>query len=195
MRYDIIRVNATKLQDVDFDAIEGMSLVDNSDGAKAAYDTIAKLAYNDEGIFFQFECQDDRINATMCGYNEPIYDEETVEFFISSGGDISQYLELEWNAIGGVFCANIDNDMQGTAKINFVKDNIIQSAVIADGANWRVIGFLPKSLFDSELTGEWRFNAFRIKRREDNSMVLMAYSPTFVENFHKPISFARLIFA
>lgn len=194
MRYDIIRVNASRVQDVNFDDIEGIKLVDNSDGAAAAYDTIAKLAYNDEGIFFQFECQDDKINATMCGYNEPIYDEETVEFFISSGGDISQYLELEWNAIGGVFCANIDNDMKGSAKINFVKDNIIQSAVMHNGTNWSVIGFLPKSLFDGELAGEWRFNAFRIKRREDNSMVLMAYSPTFVENFHKPISFARLIF-
>ncbi len=56
------------------------------------------------------------------------------------------------------------------------------------------MGLIDKSAFKGAMDN-WLFNAYRIKRRDDNSMILSAFSPTFVENFHKPDRFANLVFA
>lgn len=193
MKYDVKKTNAQSLDQVDFENVNVMSLIDNCGGA-ARYLTNAKLLYNDVGIYFEFNCEDDRINASMMGYNEPIYEEETVEFFFSSGGVLSEYLELEWNGIGGVFCANVKNNMAGRTQLDFVSENIIVSKIEYFGSNWKVNGFLPRSLFKADFVGEWDFNAYRIKRKADNSMILMAFSPTMEENFHKPFKFGKLKF-
>ena len=190
----IYNINKVTSSCVDWNCFEKACLVSNNGVDKSQFDTSFWLGYDENGIYFKYECQDDEIKCKMSGYNEPIYDEETVEFFMCSGGDIKHYLELEWNAVGGVFCAKIFNDLNGNAEISFVEENIIKSEVVMTESGWIVTGFLPKELFDSSLEGEWTFNGYRIKRDENDDMILMAYSPTIIDNFHKPNKFAKMKF-
>ena len=194
MIYEIVKTTAKQPIDVNWSQISELALVSNDGKSEVEYKTTCRMCYNTNGILFKFDVEDDKINCVMTGYNEPIYDEETVEFFIQPTSDMRKYVELEWNGIGGVFLANIDNDLNGTAAINFVEKNIVQSDIYGEDKGWSVLGFMPKSLFDAEMTGEWKFNAYRIKRRADDSMILLAYAPTLEETFHKPDKFAVLKF-
>lgn len=194
MIYEIVKTDAKYSDNVNWKKILPISLTKNDASGKIPYKTFCYLAYNDKGIFFRIESEDDKINCTMTGYNEPIYDEEVVELFFQSTDDKTHYMEFEWNAIGGVFSAEIYNDLKGNTTIDFTKENIIDSKVFAMPNGWRVQGFLPKELFKGELSGEWMFNAYRIKKDADNSQILMSYSNTIEDAFHRPFKFAKLKF-
>lgn len=195
MIYEIVKTSAKFADSVKWNGILPMVLTANDGSGEAQFKTICKMAYNEDGIFFRFEAEDDKIQCTMTEYNAPIYDEEPVEIFLQPDkDDLTHYTEFEWNAIGGVFAAKVTNDLKGKTSLDFYKQNIIDSKIFAMENGWKIQGFLPKELFDKELVGEWKFNAYRIKRRKDNSMILMSYSNTIAENFHIPAKFATLKF-
>ena len=196
LEYRVERVEGMDISAIDdkwADIAPGV-LVDNADGSKADLSTTFKLAYSESGdLYFYYDIEDSAPRVTMSGYNEPIYDEETVEFFFATERDLRDYLEVEFNVIGGVFAANIDNDLMGHTTIHFIKDNPIESHVIERDGGYYIVGRIDASAFKVEMD-EWLFNAYRIKRREDNSMILSAFSPTFIEQFHRPNYFVKLVF-
>ncbi len=194
MIYSIVKTTAASCMEVDWDYIPVLNLSSNDGVQEVEFNTSCRMCYNDNGILFKFYAEDDKINCTMSGYNQPIYNEETVELFIQPTSDLHKYVELEWNAIGGSFLANINNDLKGNAAISLIQDNIIKSDVYAEENGWSVLGFISKKLFDAEMSGEWKFNAYRIKRRSDNSMILYAFAPTIDPAFHQPDKFAVLKF-
>lgn len=191
----IIKKTAQKFaEDIDWKKVEPIALTMNDGKSKTDYATTCYLMYSDEGIFFRFEVGDDHINCTMRGYNMPIYEEETVELFIQPTADPTHYMEFEWNGIGGVFCAEVTNDLKGTTTLRFEPENILDSKIYAIPSGWAVQGFLPKKLFAAPFEGAWRFNAYRIKRRQDKSMILLSYNNTLIDYFHQPDMFAQLTF-
>lgn len=195
MGYSIKKVNADSSSEVDWDALPMASLVANN-GESPAYQTDFQMCRNDDKIMFRFICEDDTVRATMREFNAPIYEEETVEFFIASEGDLKRYLELEINALGTVFLANVYNDLQGKTVLEYIGDNCVKAHIEQDGegADWVAYGELPAKLFKGSFDEVWSFNAYRIKRTPEGDMILMAYSPTFVDNFHKPQYFVDLVF-
>ena len=193
--YLIKKTTALFAEDVNWKQTCAMSLTSNNGDGSVPYQTKCYLAYNKKGIFFRFEVCDDNINCTMTEYNAPIYDEETVELFMQSTGDKTQYLEFEWNGIGGVFCAKVNNFLNGKTSLDFNKVNIIDSKIYAAEYGWIVQGFLPAQLFEGEMQGEWRFNSYRIKRGADGSQILLSYNNTIEDNYHLPDMFAVLKFA
>ena len=187
-------IDVTKV-DAAWDGIEGGVLLDNANAGVAEHRTEFKLAYNKAGdVYFLYDMDDEHPNCTMAGYNNPIYDEETVEFFFATESNLRDYLELEWNIIGGVFAANIDNDLEGHTVLHFIEDNPVISHVIPREGGYYIVGKIKAEAFKGKAEGTWLFNAYRIKRREDNSMILSAYSPTFIEQFHRPNYFVQLEF-
>lgn len=194
IQYEVSRITEKRFKEVDFSNIKSGKLLSNNGKGDAAYESQFWITYNDEGLIFCFKCADDIINCTMRGYNEPLYEEEVVEFFFVSGNDLHNYLELEWNGLNAVFCAKIHNDLNGHIKIALIDNNLVESDIKMIDGGWELKGFISKAIFDGEMKGEWAFNAYRIKRKEDKSMILMAYSPTLKEEFHKPEMFGKLIF-
>ena len=194
--YVVSKTDNIDIERVDerWSSIERGQLVDNASGGEAEPRAEFSIAYSEEGLYFLFDVTDGAPKATMKEYNAPIYDEEAVEFFFATKKDPKDYLEVEFNAVGGVFAAHIDNDLKGHTSINFIEKNPIKSKVIAKDGGFYVVGLINRSAFKGEMDN-WLFNAYRIKRRDDNSMILSAFSPTFVENFHKPDRFANLVFA
>lgn len=195
MSYSIKKVNVEKYSNVEWDCIPMASLVAN-DGETPKYQTDFQICRNADKLMFRFTCEEDTVRATMTEFNAPIYDEETVELFLSSEGDLSNYLEVEVNALGAVFLANVHNDLNGNTKLDYVQENCVNAVIEKDeySADWTAYGELPSKLFKGSFDGVWSFNAYRIKRTPDGAMVLMAFSPTFEDNFHKPQYFDNLVF-
>lgn len=193
--YRVVNVGDIDVTGIDdkWQNIQEESLVDNTDGGKSGFKTTFRLCYTDNALYFMFDVDDINPKSTMTGYNEPIYDEEAVEFFFASTCDKRDYLELEFNHIGGVFAANIDNDLKGHTHINFIKNNPVVSNIILKDNGFYVVGRVGRNTFKGDFD-KWLFNAYRIKRDENNGMILSAFSPTYQDNFHKPDYFAELTF-
>lgn len=192
--YLIKKTTAKFAEDINWKQIETMQLTANCGDGSALYKTRCYLAYNDRGIFYRFEVEDDKINCTMTEYNAPIYNEETVELFIQPTQDKTHYMEFEWNGIGGVFCAEVINDLKGHTSLDFTPKNILDSKIYATEYGWIVQGMLPAELFKAQFGGEWRFNAYRIKRDKDKNAILLSYNNTIIDYYHLPDKFAFLKF-
>lgn len=187
--YKIGFIDDAPLEQVDFSKAWRGVLVDNNGGGQAAYKTEFRLLKSEKYIYFYFDCEDDNAKCTLNGYNQPLYDEEVCELFFSPQGG-NRYFEFEINALNANFCAMIDHGNDGNV-INFCDVNPAETIVLRDKANWRAVGRIAlNAIGDGEA---WHFNAYRIKRDENNDMILSAFSNTDEPNFHMPERFGKLV--
>ena len=61
--------------------------------------TIAKMLWDDQNLYFAFQCEDTDIFATMKIRDQHLWEEEVVEVFIDPDGDQANYIELEINPL------------------------------------------------------------------------------------------------
>lgn len=166
-------------------------LCENEKGGTPRYRTHFQAMHSLRYLYFKFTVEDEKIVASYTKFNEPLYDEEVVEVFVSGKGSLERYLELEVNPNNAVFCANIDNDLKGTTKINFIKPNPIESQVKMTENGWECVIKIEKRSIEAFDEKKLLFNAYRIDR--DEGMELYAFSPTMCNRFHVPQKFAKLI--
>jgi hypothetical protein len=166
----------------------------------------ARLVWDDERLYFAFDCEDSDLFATMRRRDEHLWEEEAVEMFIDPDGDGRNYLELQVNPlntfldifiltpvvpipyesytvpakwavkVNGSVNDSSDRDRGWTAEIQLP----LKEAVTA--AN------LPPKDGD-----RWRVGLYRIERRP--KMQLMAWSPTLKPSFHTPARFGEITFS
>src|SRR5215831_9971742 len=72
--------------------------------------TEVKLWYDDQALYLGWTCKDIDIQATFTNRDSKFWEEEVVEFFVTPK-ELTRYFELQWNPLGGVFDAIIDNDL------------------------------------------------------------------------------------
>lgn len=83
-------------------------LVDGS--GPALQQTMARLGYDADCLYVRFDCEDHDIWGTYRERDEPLYDEEVVELFISPGAETpTEYFEFEISPNGVFFDARISN--------------------------------------------------------------------------------------
>src|SRR6266478_4729732 len=84
--------------------------------------TVVRIWYDDTALYLGWTCTDSDIQATFTARDSKFWEEEVVEFFVTSK-TLNRYFELQWNPLGGVFDAIIDNkmDQQGVST-NFEGD-------------------------------------------------------------------------
>src|ERR1043166_6066834 len=84
--------------------------------------TQVRLWYDDTALYLGWTCTDSDIQATFTARDSKFWEEEVVEFFVTSG-TLNRYFELQWNPLGGVFDAIIDNKLDGQGvSTNFTGD-------------------------------------------------------------------------
>src|SRR6185436_18718424 len=84
--------------------------------------TVVRLWYDDTALYLGWTCMDSDIQATFTARDSKFWEEEVVEFFVTSA-TLNRYFELQWNPLGGVFDAIIDNKMdQRGVSTNFAGD-------------------------------------------------------------------------
>jgi len=194
-----------KLDDAQWAKAAAVNLVLNSDGSPAPAKTEARVLYDDKYLYFSFRAADDNIWATMKRRDEHLWEEEVVEVFLQPDPQEKSYIELEVNPLGAMLDIYM-LDIRKPLRYESWNSEKLKWAVEVDGTvdgargdrEWRCeIAFpledaataphLPPRSGD-----RWRMNLYRVEQRP--TPALIAWSPTFKDDFHLPSMFGELVF-
>jgi hypothetical protein len=182
-------------------AITPFTLADGS--GPAQQQTTARLGYDSDCLYVHFDCEDRDIWGTYRERDEPIYDEEVVELFISPGAETpAEYFEFEISPNGIFFDARISNpdEQRATLRVDLGWNADARWWARREDAagRWTAILALPwRCLTPEPLPLIWRANLFRIERPHDGEPEFSCWSPTYTTpaDFHKPSCFGYLMLA
>src|SRR5262245_56542816 len=165
--------------------------------------TVVRLWYDDTALYLGWTCTDSDIQATFTARDSKFWEEEVAEFFVTAA-TLNRYFELQWNPLGGVFDAIIENKLDALGvSTNFTGDwsftaKGMKSAVKVRGTVgnsndtdelWQVEVMLPFADL-GEITPKagavWRANFYRFNRAKDKPAELLSWSPTLLPGFHQP---------
>ncbi len=177
----------------------------NIDGSPALYKTEARALYDDTFLYFSFRSRDDNIWATLKTRDQHLWDEEVIEVFLQADPCQHNYIELEVNPLGtmlDIYLLDIRKPLPyeswNSQKIRWG----VQVSGTVDGKSgdreWICEIAVPledmvtaKNL--PPLAGDrWRMNLYRVEQLPKPA--LLAWSPTYKDDFHLPEKFGELVF-
>ena len=177
----------------------------NLDGSPSAYKTEARALYDDTFLYFSFRCRDENIWATFKTRDQHLWDEEVVEVFLQADPQQSSYIELEVNPLGtmlDIYLLDIRKPLHYESWNSQHLKWGVQVFGNVDGKNgdqeWTCEIALPledvvtaKNL-PPHAGDRWRLNLYRVEQLPKPA--LLAWSPTFKDDFHLPGKFGEIVF-
>ena len=195
-----------KLDDIVWTKVSPLrNLRNNLDGSQGAAKTEAKILYDDDFLYVSFRSTDKNIWATLKRRDEHLWDEEVVELFVQADPHQTSYIELEVNPLGtmlDIYLLDIrkplhyeswnsqrlkwgvelfgtvdgkDGDREWTCEIALPLEDVVTARNLPPQAGDR-----------------WRVNLYRMEKLPIPA--LLAWSPTFKDDFHVPERFGEIIF-
>jgi len=173
--------------------------------------TEVRLCWDDRYLYLGFIAIDLDIWGTYRCHDDPVWEEEVVEAFLCSGGDVTRYYEFNFSPHNVVFDAKIQIPENGDRKLMRADAAWVcqglQSAVDISGTpdnhnvideKWVVTAAIPFAEIGREgrppVEGEeWRANFYRIDRAGKGEF--SCWSPTLQANFHVPGRFGWVVFS
>jgi len=205
-----------KLDDPLWKQAEVVSLVGANDGKPMRFATTARMLYNDRYVYVGFTCRDDYIWGTMMKRDDPIYNEEVVEVFLSPTGFIRNYFEIEvspLNTIADTYVLNgkprdsmswenfhtfFEHNIDGLLTMTHVEGELNKPGA---GKSWSVEIAIPISgLIGPEMIApkpgaKWRLNFYRVDIPKKDKYDFYAWSPIMQPNdLHRPWRFGYVVF-
>ena len=174
-------------------------------------ETLVRVWYDDDALYLGWTCRDTDIQATFTARDSKFWEEEVAEFFITSKNP-ARYFELQWNPLGAVFDAIIENDLDErgvSRKINGKWDYTAKgmtSAVKVKGTVgnaadrdefWQVevrVPFADLGEPTPKPGDVWRANFYRFNRGNKLPVEQLSWSPPMMPSFHQPSRFGFLEF-
>ena len=176
----------------------------NLDGAPSPYETEARALYDDTFLYFSFRCRDDNIWASFKTRDQHLWEEEVVEVFLQADPNRTSYIELEVNPLGTMLDIYLLD----------VRKPLHYESWNSQKLKWgvQVFGTVDRRTGDKEWTCEialpledivtaknlppragdrWRLNLYRVEQVP--TPVLLAWSPTFKDDFHLPAKFGEIV--
>lgn len=181
----------------DWNLLKGHPLVRAEDGGRPSQGTLFRIAWDAQGLWVEFRCEDTEPWATHHRKDERLWEEEVVEVFLSAGESPPRsYFEVQVNPLGTIFDASIANP-DGT-RDRLVADPSwdwpgLEARVAIEPPGWRACLRLPWPSA-SWKTAPLRGNFYRIDRPSNGPPEYSAWSPTLRRpaDFHVPSRFGRL---
>jgi hypothetical protein len=171
-------------------------------GGPALQLTTTRLCCDAEALYVRFDCDDRDIWGTYARRDDPIYDEEVVEIFISPGPATPvRYYELEVSPNGVLLDALIDNPTSQRANLHV--DVAWDCPGLRwwarrddrEGRWWALLAIPWAAIMPPGPPPRlWRANFYRIERPHGAAPEFSCWSPTFTApaDFHKPAYFGTL---
>jgi hypothetical protein len=178
---------------------------------RAREQTVVRAWYDDAALYLGWTCRDTDIQATFTARDSKFWEEEVAEFFITPK-DLTRYYELQWNPLGGVFDAIIENelDQQGVSKkftgqweftAKGMKSAVKVKGTVANASDtdefWQVEVMIPFTDLGGRAPkpGEvWRANFYRFNRGHNLPVEQLSWSPPMLRGFHQPSRFGFMEF-
>ncbi len=177
------------------------------------WETRAKILYSEKGIYFLFDCQDEKLTATMTKDFLPLFKEDVVEVFLWPDTKYPLYFEYELSPLNyewPLLVPNIDGRISGWHPFHYEGERKVQHATSVVGGNkvsharisrWYAEMFIPYSLLSPLLphapeTGtRWRANLYRIDYdKEYDTWTWQKTTKGKPGNFHEYDKFGTLLF-
>ena len=186
-------------------------LVKNGDGGRVHNQTRVRIFASNEALYLGWEVDDDAIEATLTARDSHFWEEEVVEFFLSTS-EKSNYFEFQWNPLGGIFDAKIRNRLGVHGKSKGIDGDWsytaakMTSCVRVDGSvsdnsdtdrGWTVEAVIPFSdlgVVSPNKGTQWWANFYRFNRGGSVSVEKQSWNPTLDSSFHQPSRFGILEF-
>jgi hypothetical protein len=174
----------------------------------AVQQTAVRLAWNERALHVRFDCEDRDAWGTFTRRDDPLYQEEVVEVFLSPGAaDPARYFEFEVSPLGTLFDATVWNPDSKRATMEVdpgwdCPDIGWKAGAGSSSENWWATLEIPWAALLPDFPGRplpetWRANFYRIERPRHPAGSLpefSAWSPTLTSpaEFHQPARFGRL---
>lgn len=169
----------------------------------AQQQTRARVCFDQHALYVRFDCDDKDIWGHYTQRDEPLYDEEVVEVFLSPGSaDPIDYFEFEVSPNGVLLDVKAHNPTSQRAdlELDFGWDcpGLRWQAGRNDVADhWWAVLVIPWAAvaLPGPLPSEWRANFYRIERPHQVEPEFSCWSPTLTDpaDFHKPAYFGVLV--
>ena len=177
----------------------------NLDGSPSATTTEARALYDDNFLYVSFRCADNNIWATFKKRDEHLWEEEVVEVFLQADPHQSSYIELEVNPLGtmlDIYLLDIRKPLHYESWNSQRLKWGIQVFGTVDGKDgdreWTCEIALPMediataTNLPPRVGDRWRLNLYRVEKLP--TPALLAWSPTFKDDFHLPSMFGEIVF-
>ena len=144
------------------------------------YQTLVKALYSPTGMYFLYDCEDEKIACTERKDNEHIYDEDVVEVFLWPGQDKLVYFEYELSPLCvelPLLVPNNNGNFMGWVPWSYEGDRLCRRATSVRGGNkgpqesitgWMAEFFIPFTLLSGLVNvpptsgSQWRGNIYRL---------------------------------
>lgn len=185
-------------------------LVLSSGAGSPTLPTEVRVCRDDAHLYVAFSCADDDVWGSFENRDDPLYDEEVVEFFLCPSGDVRHYFEFEISPRNTVFDARVFNPTGDRTAMLVEREwnsaGLVTAVRVAGKLNERDspdTGWIAEArvpFADLGLSGApppgtvWRVNFYRIERGRVTEF--SAWSPTYRDpaDFHVPSCFGELVF-
>ena len=171
--------------------------------------TKAKVLYSETGIYFLFNCQDNRLTATMNSDFMDLWKEDVVEVFLWTDESSPAYFEYEISPLNyelPILISNEKGDIVRWQPFHYDPDRKTHHATDVQGgekksnaivSGWTTEFFIPYKLLAPlnqvpPVSGtKWRANMYRIDY--DNNVTYFAWQK-ISKSFHEYNNFGTFIF-
>jgi hypothetical protein len=180
--------------------------VNNTDGSDSPLQTEAKLAYDDEYLYFAFKSYDDNIWSTHTVRDAHLWKEEVVEVFLKADPSQSSYIELEVNPLGtmlDIFLLDIrkplryeswnSHGMQWAVDVQGTVDGEPGDELWTCEIALPLADVVPAPQIPPQPGDRWMLNLYRVENRPNRAG--LAWSPTKKPDFHVPSMFGEIEFS
>lgn len=176
---------------------------------KIEYETAVKVLYSETGIYFLFNCKDEKLTTTMLADNLNLWEEDVVEVFLWTSEDFPVYFEYEISPMDyelPIMVPNYKGKFLGWLPWNYGGDRRVLHATSSTGGSkksggtvsgWIAEFFIPYKLLAPlpqvpPASGtKWRANMYRLDY--DKGEVSFEWQKTS-RTFHEYNNFGTFIF-
>ncbi len=189
------------LNDAVWSGITPIAIAHDWQGRRAGPETLARLAWTPDALFFAFDCAYEALNVAedaARGEVDDLYRRDVVEIFIDeSPRSRGTYREIEVDPLGRFLDIAVDLSHRPRGDTEWSSGITTGASIDREARRFRIEARVPAEAFGGQrlAPSEWRINLYRIAGVSPRTF--MAQFPTYSEraNFHVPDRFGwvRLI--